>query len=194
MDSEVLVAHHETDLALACLTTQLSAKIAEGGEVAAILDVGCRCLAVQDNRLVLHERPSSLVVAPDALRLREGSCAAEHAPEHFQCRVDPERLVDDGRSVPFDAWNEQDNEDTLASTAEDPPPLGKCLCSFLRHSDQYRSSHQQINGHEEGSQLHIPVLPERGVTVHSGHMGYTIGPFAGRAKCPGRSVTQWMNG
>jgi hypothetical protein len=38
------------------------------------------------------------------------------------------------------------------------------------------------------------ALPERGVTVHSGHMGYTIGLFAGRAKCPGRSVTPWMNG
>jgi hypothetical protein len=38
------------------------------------------------------------------------------------------------------------------------------------------------------------ALPERRVTVHSGDMGYTIGPFAGRAKCPGRSVTQWMNG
>jgi len=38
------------------------------------------------------------------------------------------------------------------------------------------------------------ALPERRVTVHSGDMGYTIGPFAGRAKCPGRSVTRWMNG
>jgi len=38
------------------------------------------------------------------------------------------------------------------------------------------------------------ALPERGVTVHSGHMGYTIGLFAGRAKCPGRSVMPWMNG
>jgi hypothetical protein len=37
------------------------------------------------------------------------------------------------------------------------------------------------------------ALPERRVTVHSGDMGYTIGPFAGRAKCPGRSVTRWMN-
>src|SRR5436189_3295613 len=36
------------------------------------------------------------------------------------------------------------------------------------------------------------ALPERRVTVHSGDMGYTIGPFARRAKCPGRSVTRWM--
>jgi hypothetical protein len=33
------------------------------------------------------------------------------------------------------------------------------------------------------------VLPERRVTVHSGDMGYTMGPFARRAKCPGRSVS-----
>jgi hypothetical protein len=39
----------------------------------------------------------------------------------------------------------------------------------------------------------ICALPERGVTVHSGDMGYTKGPFAERAKCPGRSVTLWMN-
>jgi hypothetical protein len=40
-----------------------------------------------------------------------------------------------------------------------------------------------------------PVLPERRVTVHSGDMGYTMGPFFARgAKCPGRSVIPWMNG
>jgi hypothetical protein len=38
------------------------------------------------------------------------------------------------------------------------------------------------------------ALPERRVTVHSGDMGYTIGLFARRAKCPGRSVILWMNG
>jgi hypothetical protein len=37
------------------------------------------------------------------------------------------------------------------------------------------------------------ALPERGVTVHSGHMGYTIGPFAGSARCPGRCVNPWMS-
>src|SRR5215831_5767732 len=37
------------------------------------------------------------------------------------------------------------------------------------------------------------ALPERGVTVHSGDMGYTIGPFAGSAKCPGRCVNPWTN-
>src|SRR5579872_6316992 len=37
------------------------------------------------------------------------------------------------------------------------------------------------------------ALPERGVTFHSGDMGYTIGPFAGSAKCPGRCVNLWTN-
>jgi hypothetical protein len=45
-----------------------------------------------------------------------------------------------------------------------------------------------------GGTNYLIALPERWVTVHSGDMGYTIGPFAGRAKCPGRSVTRWMNG
>jgi hypothetical protein len=56
---------------------------------------------------------------------------------------------------------------------------------------QNSSENSPIAGavHEE-----FGALPERWVTVHSGDMGYTIGPFAGRAKCPGRSVTRWMNG
>jgi hypothetical protein len=64
------------------LAPQLSAKVAKLGEVAIILDVERRCVAMHDDRLVLDKRPASLVVAPDALRLREGGCAAERAPEH----------------------------------------------------------------------------------------------------------------
>ena len=44
--------------------------------------------------------------------------------------------------------------------------------------------------------LECPVLyalPETGVTVHSGHMGYTIGPFARSARCPGKCVTPWTS-
>jgi hypothetical protein len=37
------------------------------------------------------------------------------------------------------------------------------------------------------------ALLERGVTVHSGDMGYTIGPFAGSARCPGRCVNPRTN-
>jgi hypothetical protein len=44
------------------------------------------------------------------------------------------------------------------------------------------------------STMFANALPERRVTVHTGDMGYTIGPFAGSAKCPGRRVNPWMNG
>ena len=38
------------------------------------------------------------------------------------------------------------------------------------------------------------ALPEKGVTLHSGHIGDTSGLCRyGRAKCLGRSVTRWMN-
>ena len=37
------------------------------------------------------------------------------------------------------------------------------------------------------------ALPERWVTVHSGDMGYTIGPFAASARCPGRRVSPWTS-
>src|SRR5258708_22389839 len=37
------------------------------------------------------------------------------------------------------------------------------------------------------------ALPERRVTVHSGHMGNTIGAFAEAARCSGRCLTPWMN-
>ena len=36
------------------------------------------------------------------------------------------------------------------------------------------------------------ALPERGVTLHSGHIGNTSG-LCGRRKCPGRSVARWMS-
>ena len=37
------------------------------------------------------------------------------------------------------------------------------------------------------------ALPERRVTLHSGDIGNTSG-LCGSAKCPGRSVTGWMDG
>src|SRR5437867_9808212 len=37
---------------------------------------------------------------------------------------------------------------------------------------------------------HKYALPERGVTVHSGDMGYTIGPFAGERKMPWKECNQ----
>jgi hypothetical protein len=42
-------------------------------------------------------------------------------------------------------------------------------------------------------QLSTGALPERGVTFHSGDMGYTMGSFAGSAKCPGKCVNPWTN-
>src|SRR5215813_522715 len=42
------------------------------------------------------------------------------------------------------------------------------------------------------SSIAYPALPERRVTDHSEDMGCTIGLFAGRAKCPGRSVIRWI--
>src|SRR5262245_25911438 len=42
-------------------------------------------------------------------------------------------------------------------------------------------------------QTSTDALPERRVTVHTGDMGYTIGPFAGSAKCPGRRVNPWTS-
>ena len=49
---------------------------------------------MHDDRLVLHERAASLVITPDALRLRVGRRTSEHAPEHLQSGVDPVLLVD----------------------------------------------------------------------------------------------------
>jgi hypothetical protein len=50
--------------------------------------------------------------------------------------------------------------------------------------------------HESGTRrcpiIHC-ALPKRRVTVHSGDMGYTMGPFARRAECPGRRVNPWMS-
>jgi hypothetical protein len=68
-----------------------------------------------------------------------------------------------------------------------------------RSRDQYidgsedREARSIVNAKKETRQV-IFALPERGVTVHTGDMGYTMGLFAGEQKCPGRSVTPWMSG
>lgn len=37
------------------------------------------------------------------------------------------------------------------------------------------------------------ALPDRGVTLHSGHIGNTFRPLRERRKCRGRSVARWMS-
>jgi hypothetical protein len=71
---------------------------------------------MDDNRLILHERPMAFIIAPDAPRLRIGSRLAENPPEHLQRGVNPAILVNWGRSVTLDARNEQDDENALAAT------------------------------------------------------------------------------
>jgi site-specific DNA recombinase len=64
---------------------------------------------------------------------------------------------------------------------------GRKACSCAR-SSRLRAQKRRV--------LECPVLyalPERGVTVHSGDMGYTMGPFAGSAECPGRCGNPWMS-
>ena len=56
------------------------------------------------------------------------------------------------------------------------------------------ASHMRFAGKQMRREIDLSAaLPERGVTVHSGDMGYTMGPFAGSAKCPGRRVNPWTN-
>src|SRR5262245_1164276 len=60
-DGEVLVAHHQSNLALASFAAQFPAKATEHREVAIVLDVGGRCIAMHDNWLVPHQGSASLV-------------------------------------------------------------------------------------------------------------------------------------
>jgi len=89
---------------------------------------------VHDYGLVHHERASSLIIAPDAFGLRVGGRAAEHAPEHLERGVDPALLVDRGRSVALDAWNEKDHEDAHPAAPQNLLPASRLLLpSSLRH-------------------------------------------------------------
>ena len=63
-----------------------------------------------------------------------------------------------------------------------------------KFANQLQTSTEAASAQKENAMAINDALPERGVTVHSGDMGYTIGPFAGSARCPGRCVNLWMNG
>jgi hypothetical protein len=64
-----------------------------------VLDIDGRRVAMDNDRLVLHQHATSFIVAPDALRLWVSGCAAEHAPEHLQRRINPTLLIDRGGSA-----------------------------------------------------------------------------------------------
>src|SRR5690349_7127992 len=67
--------------------------------------VGRYRVAMHNDRFVLDESTSSLVVAPDAPCPWIGRRAAEDTPEHLQGGVDPVCLVNCGDPVAFDAWD-----------------------------------------------------------------------------------------
>ena len=87
---------------------------------------------MDDYRLISHKNATFLVVAPNALRFWIGRRATENAPEHFQSRVDPMLLVSRRFSVPLDARNEEDHEDALAPSAQNPPLLARWFRPRLR--------------------------------------------------------------
>jgi hypothetical protein len=106
----------------------------EFGQVSGILNVGGRRVAMDNDRLVLHECPISFIVSPDALRHRVGGRAAEHTPEHFQGNVDPVILIDRSRSITLDTRDEQNNQDALASAPEGANARGRASCAVSPHS------------------------------------------------------------
>ena len=89
---------------------------------------------MHNDRLISDEDAALLVVAPDTLRPRIRCRAAEHSPKHLQRWVDPVLLVDWCPAVSLDAWNEQNDEDTLTSTPKRPLLSARRLRPFLRHS------------------------------------------------------------
>lgn len=123
MDSEILVPDDESDFPLMSLASHLSAKPAERGEVAAVLNIERRRIAMNDNRFISHKSATPFVIAPYTLRLRIGGRAAENATKHLESRVDPVLLVDRSCSVPLDARNEQDHQNAFTAGPQNPPAL-----------------------------------------------------------------------
>jgi hypothetical protein len=109
---------------MARLAAHPSAEPSELGKILGRLD---------DHGLVLYESPASLVITPDTLRLGIGGRSSEDTPEHLQRGVDPVLLVDQRRSVAFDARDEEYNEDALASLSEGWS-TSVSLRALLRHS------------------------------------------------------------
>src|SRR5712691_5427910 len=79
----------------------------------------CRPASCSSARRPARPSPWPPPLSSSRLRLRVGGRAPEHAPEHLERQVDPARLVDWGPSVSFDARDEKDHEDALASAAQD---------------------------------------------------------------------------
>src|SRR5713226_7716652 len=80
--------------------------------------------------LVFHESPVSLIITPDALRLRIGRGPSEHTSEHLQGGIDPVLLVDRGCSFAFNARDEQNHKDALTTTTEEWSPSDSSLRSL----------------------------------------------------------------
>ena len=98
----------------------------------------------------------------------------------------------DHRAAPCD-WAKRDR-------VSDPPPVPRARPEARRLSTGEFSNGTSGENYSGINRAPKPArtvlagaLPERGVTVHSGDMGYTIGPFAGSARCPGRCVNPWMS-
>src|SRR3990170_4189132 len=100
---------------------------------------------MDNDRFVLHERPVSFIITPDAFRLRVGGRPSEHTPEHLQGSIDPAILLDRSRSITLDARDEQDNQDTLAPALQrrsSPDGLLAPLRRFSINIDRYRVAPQ----------------------------------------------------
>jgi len=68
-DGEVFVTDHEANFSLASLASHLAAEASEIGQIAVVMDVGGRRIAVDHDRLVLDQDVASLVVPPTPFAL-----------------------------------------------------------------------------------------------------------------------------
>src|SRR5947207_13965430 len=88
-DGEVFVTDHEANFSLASLAPHLAAEASEIGQIAVVLDVGGRRIAVDHDRLVLDQDVASLVLPPGPRRLGVSVGAAEPPAGHLRRRVYP---------------------------------------------------------------------------------------------------------
>ncbi|MBI2835928.1 MAG: hypothetical protein HYX76_16035, partial [Acidobacteria bacterium] len=134
----VFAADDQANLSLARLASHPSAETPKRSEVSGVLDVGWRPVTVDDDGFVLNKRATSLVITPDALRLRVGRRASDHAPKQLQSGVDPVILVDDRAAVALNAGTNR----TTRMLLRPPPehgPRGFGDLRFIAITDQYRS-------------------------------------------------------
>src|SRR5207237_9740817 len=113
-ECQILVADHESNFALVRLAPHSSAETPKCTETARIADFCRRGVAVKDDRLILDQHTTLLVIAPNSFGQRKSSGSAKQLAKHFERRIHPVFLVYCRDPIALHARHKEDNQHSFA--------------------------------------------------------------------------------